>query len=124
MIRHTIKMDDYWSIIEKLVPEDLMSKDNMGDAKTLSKIFDEELTNFLGFETPLDNRKKARNDWSIAISCANRDRCLAGKVCRANAFRRFDRDESPFLDMSRCWGCMDCIPACPYGAVVRHEYDH
>lgn len=67
-------MGDYWSIIENLIPEDLMSKTNMRDAKTLSKIFDEELTNFLGFETPLDNRKKARNDWSFAISCANRDR--------------------------------------------------
>ena len=48
--------------------------------------------------------------------------CLAGDVCRGNAFRRFDRDESPFLDMSRCWGCMDCVPVCPFEAVVRHEY--
>ena len=48
--------------------------------------------------------------------------CLANDVCRANAFRRLDKDEAPFLDMSRCWGCMDCIPACPFGAVVRHTY--
>jgi MinD superfamily P-loop ATPase len=48
--------------------------------------------------------------------------CLANEVCRANAFRTFDKDEAPFLDMSRCWGCMDCIPACPFGAVVRHPY--
>ena len=48
--------------------------------------------------------------------------CLAGDVCRGNAFHRFERHESPFLDMSRCWGCMDCVPACPFEAVVRHEY--
>jgi len=54
--------------------------------------------------------------------CRGCRKCLAGDVCRGNAFRRFDRDENPFLDMSRCWGCMDCVPACPFGAVVRHEY--
>ena len=27
--------------------------------------------------------------------------CLANDVCRANAFRRLDKDEAPFLDMSR-----------------------
>lgn len=48
--------------------------------------------------------------------------CLAGNVCRGNAFIRFDRHDSPFLDMSRCWGCLDCVPACPFDAVVRHEY--
>jgi Fe-S-cluster-containing hydrogenase component 2 len=25
--------------------------------------------------------------------------------------------------MSRCWGCMECVVACPNGAVVRHEYN-
>lgn len=49
-------------------------------------------------------------------------KCLAGDACRGNAFRRFEKDESPFLDMSRCWGCMICIPACPFGAVVVHDY--
>lgn len=49
--------------------------------------------------------------------------CTAGAVCRGKAFRRFDRDEQPFLDMSRCWGCMDCIPACPFEAVVEHRYN-
>ncbi len=49
-------------------------------------------------------------------------KCLAGEVCRGNAFIRMERDESPFLDNSRCWGCMVCLPACPFGAVVRHEY--
>lgn len=49
-------------------------------------------------------------------------RCLAGEVCRGNAFIRMEKGESPFLDMSRCWGCMVCVSACPFGAVVRHEY--
>lgn len=49
-------------------------------------------------------------------------KCPAGEVCRGSAFRRFERDEAPFLDMSRCWGCLDCLPACPFDAVVRHEY--
>ncbi len=48
--------------------------------------------------------------------------CLANEVCRANAFRTFDKGEAPFLDMSLCWGCMDCLPVCPYKAVMRHEY--
>lgn len=47
--------------------------------------------------------------------------CLAGAVCRGSAFRRFERGESPFLDMSRCWGCLDCIPACPFEAVIKHR---
>ncbi|MBM3144967.1 MAG: hypothetical protein FJ010_08335 [Chloroflexi bacterium] len=50
-------------------------------------------------------------------------KCPAGAVCRGNAFRRFDREDAPFLDMSRCWGCMECIPECPFGAIVRHEYE-
>jgi Fe-S-cluster-containing hydrogenase component 2 len=49
--------------------------------------------------------------------------CLANEVCRGKAFRRLERDEVPFLDMSRCWGCMDCIPACPFTAVVQHTYE-
>jgi MinD superfamily P-loop ATPase len=48
--------------------------------------------------------------------------CLANDVCKGKAFRRFERDENPFLDMSRCWGCLDCIPVCPFEAVVRHLY--
>ena len=55
--------------------------------------------------------------------CQACKRCLAGDVCRGNAFRRIDRDEAPFIDMSRCWGCMECVMACPNGAVIRHEYN-
>ena len=59
-------------------------------------------------------------DESVCRACK---RCLAGEACRGNAFVRFDRDESPFIDGSKCWGCMICIPACPAGAVVQHRYD-
>lgn len=48
-------------------------------------------------------------------------RCLAQAACRGNAIRVIDRGEAPFLDTSRCWGCMVCIPACPFGAIVRHN---
>ena len=50
-------------------------------------------------------------------------KCLAGEVCRGNAFRIIDRDEAPFIDMSRCWGCMECIPVCPFDAVIRHNHN-
>jgi TPP-dependent indolepyruvate ferredoxin oxidoreductase alpha subunit len=50
-------------------------------------------------------------------------KCLAKTVCRGNAIRIIDRGEPPFLDMSRCWGCLICLDACPFGAVVRHEVD-
>jgi Fe-S-cluster-containing hydrogenase component 2 len=24
--------------------------------------------------------------------------------------------------MSRCWGCLICLSACPFDAVVKHSY--
>lgn len=51
--------------------------------------------------------------------CARCGSCLANSVCRGKAFIQFDRSESPFVDMSRCWGCLACIPACPFSAVER-----
>ncbi len=53
--------------------------------------------------------------------CQVCEKCLAKAVCRGNAIRVIDRGEAPFLDMSRCWGCMLCIPACPFEAIVRRE---
>jgi Fe-S-cluster-containing hydrogenase component 2 len=50
-------------------------------------------------------------------------RCLAAEVCKGHAFLTFDADESPFIDMSRCWGCLKCVTACPFGAVVRVDYE-
>lgn len=53
--------------------------------------------------------------------CRRCRRCVAGDLCRGNAFVRFDVEESPFIDMSRCWGCLACTLNCPFGAVVRVE---
>ena len=55
-------------------------------------------------------------------ACRHCRRCLAGDICRGNAFIRFERDESPFIDMSRCWGCLVCLPACPFEAIQRAGY--
>ena len=57
-------------------------------------------------------------DENICRACG---KCLAGEACRGNAFIRLERGESPFLDMSRCWGCRICMTACPFGAVVVHQ---
>jgi MinD superfamily P-loop ATPase len=51
--------------------------------------------------------------------CRACGKCLAKQICRGNALRVLDPGEAPFLDMSRCWGCMVCLAACPFGAIVR-----
>jgi MinD superfamily P-loop ATPase len=45
-------------------------------------------------------------------------KCLARQVCRSKAILQIDRDEPPFIDPNRCYGCRACIPACPNGAIV------
>lgn len=55
-----------------------------------------------------------------AEKCRVCGKCLAKTACRGNAIRVLDRGDMPFLDMSRCWGCLVCVPACPFDAVVRH----
>lgn len=57
-------------------------------------------------------------DGTLCRACG---KCPARAACRGSAIRVIDRGEAPFLDMSRCWGCLACIPACPFGAVVRHQ---
>ncbi len=49
-------------------------------------------------------------------------RCLGAEVCRGSAFRILDPGDSPFIDMSRCWGCLVCIPACPFHAIIKRSY--
>lgn len=56
--------------------------------------------------------------------CRHCRRCLAAEACRGNAFVSFDRDDSPFIDMSRCWGCLTCMVTCPFGAVIKTGYSH
>jgi len=44
-------------------------------------------------------------------------RCPAREVCRSKALLRIDRDEAPFIDPGRCYGCRACVVACPHGAI-------
>jgi len=48
--------------------------------------------------------------------------CEAAQACRGNAIITLDPGDSPFVDMSRCWGCLLCVAACPHDAVIRSDY--
>jgi len=45
-------------------------------------------------------------------------RCPAQRVCKVKAVIRIDRDESPFVDVHRCYGCMLCVLECPFDAII------
>ncbi|MBN1311640.1 MAG: 4Fe-4S binding protein [Anaerolineae bacterium] len=62
------------------------------------------------------------NLWVDPAICHRCRRCLGAESCRGGAFRRFEVDEEPFIDMSRCWGCLVCISACPFDAIVKRGY--
>ncbi|MEW6404313.1 MAG: 4Fe-4S dicluster domain-containing protein [Chloroflexota bacterium] len=47
--------------------------------------------------------------------------CLAAEVCKVRAIVRLDSGELPYLDVSRCYDCRLCIPACPFGAISVHK---
>jgi MinD superfamily P-loop ATPase len=51
----------------------------------------------------------------LCLACR---KCQAREVCRTKAILQIDRDEAPFIDPSRCYGCRACIPVCPAGAIV------
>ncbi|MCB9130974.1 MAG: 4Fe-4S binding protein [Anaerolineales bacterium] len=40
------------------------------------------------------------------------------RSCRGMAVLRFDRDEPPVIDVSRCMNCQVCMGMCPFGAVI------
>mgnify|MGYP001137425721 CR=1 FL=1 len=44
--------------------------------------------------------------------------CKARAACKTKAVMILDPGESPYIDGSRCRGCLVCVPACPFGAVV------
>ena len=50
--------------------------------------------------------------------CQACGRCLAQKVCKVKAIMRIDRDEPPFIDVHRCYGCMVCMVECPFNAIM------
>ncbi|MBN1484544.1 MAG: 4Fe-4S binding protein [Chloroflexia bacterium] len=56
-----------------------------------------------------------RVDSAICLSCA---RCTARQACRTKALLQIDPGEPPFVDPSLCYGCHQCLPACPAGAIV------
>ncbi len=45
-------------------------------------------------------------------------RCEVLRACRGMAVLRFERDEPPVIDVSRCKTCLVCVDHCPYAAVV------
>ena len=47
--------------------------------------------------------------------------CRAKSACKGKAIRVIDHGEAPYLDSTRCWGCLTCLSSCPFGAVVRYE---
>jgi MinD superfamily P-loop ATPase len=50
--------------------------------------------------------------------CQTCRHCLAQRVCKVKAIVRIDHDESPFIDVHRCHGCLVCIAECPFEAIV------
>jgi Fe-S-cluster-containing hydrogenase component 2 len=50
--------------------------------------------------------------------CQHCEPCAARQNCRTKALVRLDREESPWVDAGRCYGCGNCIPSCPHGAIA------
>ncbi|HEX6303738.1 MAG TPA: 4Fe-4S binding protein [Anaerolineales bacterium] len=53
-------------------------------------------------------------DWLICQSC---DPCEARSACKTRAIMKIDPDEPAYIELSRCNGCSNCVPACLYGAI-------
>lgn len=58
---------------------------------------------------------RIRIDDQLCKACR---KCLAAKACKVRAIVRIDADESPYLELQRCYDCRLCIPVCPFGAIV------
>lgn len=50
--------------------------------------------------------------------CAACGRCAARASCKTKALVQMDPGEAPVVDGVRCYGCYNCLPACPFGAIV------
>ena len=50
--------------------------------------------------------------------CQACSKCLARKTCRVKAIVAIDPGEAPFVDGSLCYGCLVCLPACPFEALA------
>jgi MinD superfamily P-loop ATPase len=53
-------------------------------------------------------------DYDQCHACA---KCEAAKHCPRRALVRFDRDEPPYVEVTLCGGCGDCVQHCPYEAI-------
>lgn len=58
---------------------------------------------------------RAEVNWDICREC---DPCSARLVCTMKAAVQIEADAPAFIELTRCMGCGDCLPACPYGAIA------
>ncbi len=58
---------------------------------------------------------RAEVNWDTCRAC---DPCSARLVCKTKAIVKRDADEPAFIELARCSGCGDCLPACPYAAIA------
>ncbi|RME40014.1 MAG: hypothetical protein D6793_00260 [Thermoflexia bacterium] len=50
-------------------------------------------------------------------ACRACRRCPAREACRSKALRVLDPGDPPWVDGARCYGCLACVVACPFGAI-------
>ncbi len=50
--------------------------------------------------------------------CQLCSRCRVVTSCKWQAVIRFDREETPVIDMARCQRCLICVARCDHEAVV------
>lgn len=53
-------------------------------------------------------------DWEICESCYP---CEARRSCKTRAIIKIDQDEPPYIELSRCTRCGDCVLSCLYSAI-------
>lgn len=58
---------------------------------------------------------RAEMNWDMCRTCGP---CSARRACTTKAVVKIDADEPTFIELARCNGCGDCLPACPYGAIA------
>jgi MinD superfamily P-loop ATPase len=58
-------------------------------------------------------------DWDACQMC---EPCQARLVCNTRAIVRLDPDEPPYIDPSRCTGCVKCVLACTWAAISTENH--
>ncbi|MCK4726927.1 MAG: 4Fe-4S binding protein [Anaerolineales bacterium] len=54
-------------------------------------------------------------DWKICQVCQP---CEARSSCNTRAIVQIDDDEPPYIDISRCNSCGQCVLSCPHNAII------